>query len=305
MELLFDVIFAWASVALVILLSVIWILRIGLKKGWFGSKSWLGKMNRSLRIHHKNIGIAFCITSFIHGFYSSVKILSLNYGTACFVVGLLLGGMYMVKKHMERKKWLIIHRVLTICLLVLLVIHIVNVGGAPATSVLLSNIGRNNEIVEEIAPQEEQKELEATQEAREKVMPQEEEETPKVTEEEPQVAEETPQTEKGAVYKDGVYTGVATAFGPNLTVEVTIVSGEITDVVIVSHNEKNAMFYDPAFEAVPDDIVNNQSVEVDSVSGSTYTSVGVKNAVLDALAQALISGELPQEEALPTGKGHH
>ncbi len=44
---------------------------------------------------------------------------------------------------------------------------------------------------------------------------------------------------------------------------------------------------------------------MDAVSGATYTSYGIQNAVIDALDDALISGDLPeQEEISRSGKGH-
>lgn len=41
-------------------------------------------------------------------------------------------------------------------------------------------------------------------------------------------------------------------------------------------------------EMIPNEIIQNQSLEVDAVSGATYTSNGIVNAVKDALKQAII-----------------
>lgn len=41
-------------------------------------------------------------------------------------------------------------------------------------------------------------------------------------------------------------------------------------------------------DLIPKEIIQNQSVEVDAVSGATYTSNGIVNAVKDALQQAII-----------------
>lgn len=104
---------------------------------------------------------------------------------------------------------------------------------------------------------------------------------------------------------DGVYTGSADAFGPDLTVEVTVADGLISNIAIVSHNEENSAIYGEAMEVIPVQIVETQSIEVDAVSGATYTSYGIKNAVIDALGDALISGELPEQtEISSSGKGH-
>lgn len=40
-------------------------------------------------------------------------------------------------------------------------------------------------------------------------------------------------------------------------------------------------------ELIPNEIIQNQSLEVDAVSGATYTSNGIVNAVKDALQQAI------------------
>ncbi len=85
-------------------------------------------------------------------------------------------------------------------------------------------------------------------------------------------------------YSDGVYEGEANAYAPNMKVQVTIADGLISNIEIVSHNETPG-FYESAFELVPQAIINTQSTEVDTVSGATYTSVGIMNAVNDALEE--------------------
>lgn len=87
-------------------------------------------------------------------------------------------------------------------------------------------------------------------------------------------------------YKDGVYTASARGYGPNLTVQVTIANDLITDIQIVSHNERNARYYARPMQIVPQEIIDTQSTDVDIVSGATRTSNGIMNAVAAALAQA-------------------
>lgn len=43
------------------------------------------------------------------------------------------------------------------------------------------------------------------------------------------------------------------------------------------------MFFNRAKEGVIPSIIKNQSADVDAVSGATYSSNGIKNAVKDAL----------------------
>lgn len=88
-------------------------------------------------------------------------------------------------------------------------------------------------------------------------------------------------------YKDGTYEGTADGYEKDLTVEVQITSGKIASVKVVSHNETPG-FYEEAFQTVPSQIVQSQSTSVDTVSGATYSSVGIINAVNNALSKAKI-----------------
>lgn len=86
-------------------------------------------------------------------------------------------------------------------------------------------------------------------------------------------------------YKDGTYTGTARGYRPGLTVSVTVLNGQISQVKIVSHNESRG-FYERPFSTVPQAIISKQSTIVDTVSGATRSSEGVMNAVANALANA-------------------
>jgi fumarate reductase flavoprotein subunit len=93
----------------------------------------------------------------------------------------------------------------------------------------------------------------------------------------------------GVRYEPGVYTSSARGFVDDIKVSVSFSEDEITDITIVEHNEtiaRNRVAY--AIENIPDSILQNQSTEVDVVSGATYTSKAikeaVKNCVLDAVA---------------------
>lgn len=82
---------------------------------------------------------------------------------------------------------------------------------------------------------------------------------------------------------DGVYKGSAVGHnGGDLVVEVTVAGGKITKIDVISHTE-TATLTDPAFEQVPASIIENNSLDVDSVSGVTVTSNTIKEAVKNAL----------------------
>lgn len=86
-------------------------------------------------------------------------------------------------------------------------------------------------------------------------------------------------------YSDGTYQGSASGYAQGLTVQVKIASGKISNIQITNHNETPG-FYETAFEKVPSEIIQKQSTDVDTVSGATYSSVGIINAVNNALSQA-------------------
>lgn len=77
--------------------------------------------------------------------------------------------------------------------------------------------------------------------------------------------------------------GSATGHNDEISVEVTLTDGVITDVKVVSHGE-TAGISDPALERVPKEIVAKNSAEVDAVSGATATSEGIMAAVKAALS---------------------
>lgn len=105
-------------------------------------------------------------------------------------------------------------------------------------------------------------------------------------------------------YTDGTYTGVAQGFGDDLTVEVVIADNLIESIEVVAHNEHEEKYYGEPIATIPDLIVEAQDPIVDTVSGATYTSTGIINATIDALSQALISGELPDALELAENSGH-
>ena len=87
-------------------------------------------------------------------------------------------------------------------------------------------------------------------------------------------------------YKDGTYQGSGIGYrGGQTTVSVIIKSGKITDITTVS-TEDTGRFYDSAYPVIVNSIISRQSSEVDAVSGATYSSEGIMQAVADALSKA-------------------
>lgn len=90
---------------------------------------------------------------------------------------------------------------------------------------------------------------------------------------------------KEALYKDGVFEGVGEGLQGDIKVSVTVANGKISKVEVMEHQESPGVS-DPAIEKIPAAILEKQSAEVDTVSGVTYTSDGIKEAVEKALSQA-------------------
>lgn len=99
---------------------------------------------------------------------------------------------------------------------------------------------------------------------------------------EPPVVEEfTPPS----AYRDGVYTASAQGFGGPITVQVTIANDTITDIEILSHEGETTSYFSRARRVVSA-MLEAGSPEVDTVSGATYSSTGILNAVKSALKKA-------------------
>ena len=91
---------------------------------------------------------------------------------------------------------------------------------------------------------------------------------------------------------DGVYTGKGRGFGGDITVKLTFAGGKLTALEIVSHSESPNVS-DPAIDKLPQLIIDQQTAEVDAVSGATMTSEGIIAAVKDALAEFGSGVEVP------------
>ena len=87
------------------------------------------------------------------------------------------------------------------------------------------------------------------------------------------------------VYKDGTYTGEAQGFGGTIQVQVTLASDEITDIQVTSAPGEDSAYLSQG-EGVISSILSAQSTDVDTVSGATFSSTGIINAVVDALGKA-------------------
>ena len=89
--------------------------------------------------------------------------------------------------------------------------------------------------------------------------------------------------------KDGSYQGIGMGLKGNVRVEVKVTDGKIASINVID-NIDDAPFFDKAKSLIPN-IISSQTANVDSVSGATYSSNGIKSAVRDALKKAGSSQE--------------
>lgn len=90
---------------------------------------------------------------------------------------------------------------------------------------------------------------------------------------------------------DGTYEGSANGFSGKIKVSVVIKNQTIRSINILSNSDDEA-FFNRAKEGVTASILAKQSTDVDTVSGATYSSRGIINAVNAGVSVCLCSAEL-------------
>ncbi|MDD3213928.1 MAG: FMN-binding protein [Eubacteriales bacterium] len=275
---------------------------------------------------HISVGVLLIITGIIHGILAgnlsdanlsdmmfAPVLFTWNWGTLSLIAAILLAASYMLRKILKRK-WIAIHRILTIALIALVVLHVADVGIQIDDRIQSISYAESyvESPIETIAITD--LTSDATDLATATVT-----NTPVTTATnttavtatgtvtaaatDTTVATNTADSElvaeanamfSGAVLTDGVYTGSATGYNGNISVSVTVSGGQVTDITITGENDTPSYFR--RAESVVDTIISEQSLAVDAVSGATYSSAGIVNAVADALSSAVTSGSLDVTE---------
>ncbi len=342
MELLFSVILAWVATISVFLLGIIYILR---KIGRKNREGQLYRLNKSLRKYHKWMGMVAIGSGLLHGFYSSFKILSFNQGTYAWIMIILLGVGYMFRKKLKGR-WAKSHRVMAAAVWILVIMHVVEVGGfvgvdglayaleregyiQTETTALASNENAGANTIrstltdsDEVANEEAQVQSITDSEVKEDSSAFEATQDTDVSD----LSDDTGSSEvdqaladevigsvnesitwDGLVLADGTYTGVADGYGPNLTTSIVVEGGKVVSVEVVSHNEKREQFWGTPVAVIPGLIAEEETADVDAITGATYTSYGIMMSVQNALEDAIISGtqEVIVMPAITSGRGRH
>lgn len=281
------------------------------------------KLNKAFHKIHIPLGIVLIIAGLIHGLLAgnpanvSLKdisigqvLFSFNMGTVCFILAVALAVTYLLRKKLK-KKWMTFHRILTVLFILSIVIHIVQMG-VTLPGVLFPV----NEETEEytISATTETTEIDTTMQLttieetsvnipeesttvmHETVSEDITNEPEPITTEEYSVEVTEQQTVlssvtfSGATLIDGTFEGQAQGYHGNITVSVTVQEGKVTAINVISNND-TPKFFDRAKEII-NSIVGSQSLEVDTVSGATFSSRGIKTAVYNALNNAVVDGVL-------------
>ncbi|MDO5096956.1 MAG: FMN-binding protein, partial [Peptostreptococcaceae bacterium] len=102
--------------------------------------------------------------------------------------------------------------------------------------------------------------------------------------EEPKKEEKKEESKPASKYKDGTYSGTGKGYDGNITVSLTIQGDKITALSVTDSADDPEYLNDA--KAVINSILSAQSTQVDSVSGATFTSNGIKAAAQAALDKA-------------------
>lgn len=103
------------------------------------------------------------------------------------------------------------------------------------------------------------------------------------------------------------YGGEAKGHNGSLSVEVSVLDGQITEVKVLEHSE-SAGIADPAIEGIPAAIIEKQSLAVDVIAGASVTSQAILSATEAALAEsdldveALLVADASASEESATGE---
>lgn len=102
-------------------------------------------------------------------------------------------------------------------------------------------------------------------------------------------------------WKDGTYTGTGEGFGGELTVSVVIKDGRIVSVKI-GKNSDDKEYLQKAKDGIIPKVIENQGTNVDTVSGATYSSAGILQAINDALSKAVVKNDSDQNNSSTADK---
>ncbi len=96
----------------------------------------------------------------------------------------------------------------------------------------------------------------------------------------------TEQDTENTAWADGTYQGEGQGFAGKIELGVTVEGGQIKTIEVVGNVSDDAAYFNQA-KALLDDIIAKQTPQVDTISGATFSSKGLIQAVQDALGKAV------------------
>lgn len=113
--------------------------------------------------------------------------------------------------------------------------------------------------------------------------------------------EETKKENSKTEVKDGKYTGTSPGMQGNITSEITVENGEIVKIDFIENTETPAITK-VAFERIPKQIIENQSLNLDSVTGATISSRAILRSVEKAATEANLDIKSLKEKVIESTK---
>jgi uncharacterized protein with FMN-binding domain len=303
-------ILAWLTVICAVLAAFKYIARISKNRA----------LNQFFHKIHIPFGALMLVFGLLHGllagnpsfatlssFTLAPELFTLNWGTACLVLGILLALTYLFRRRLK-KKWMPAHRALTVALIVCLALHLLNVGiQLPGRLFGSSETASVSQSADAAAGAAASAATDTTTDtttntATDTTTNTTTNTTTDTTNDTAASSEAAASdagtassssslvTFSGAQLKDGTYEGSADGYEGTITVSVTVSGGQVTDITVVSESD-SPQFFNQA-KTLLDTIISGQTLEVDAVSGATFSSAGLINATADALQQAVVSGTL-------------
>ncbi len=293
-----SMILAWLTVICAVLAAFKYIARISKNRA----------LNQFFHKIHIPFGALMLVFGLLHGllagnpsfatlssFTLAPELFTLNWGTACLVLGILLALTYLFRRRLK-KKWMPAHRALTVALIVCLALHLLNVGiQLPGRLFGSSETASVSQSAAAAAGTAANAATDTTTDATTNTTTDTTTDTAASSEAAASDAGTASSssslvTFSGAQLKDGTYEGSADGYEGTITVSVTVSGGQVTDITVVSESD-SPQFFNQA-KTLLDTIISGQTLEVDAVSGATFSSAGLINATADALQQAVVSGTL-------------
>lgn len=87
-------------------------------------------------------------------------------------------------------------------------------------------------------------------------------------------------------FGNGVFSGSGQGFGGPIDLEIVVENHQITQVNIISADGEDRAYYEQVLQVLPAAVIQAQNTDVDTVSGATFSSQGMLEAVSQAIVLA-------------------